>query len=163
MAEECLPRVLRYMQYTIGKILFVRFLRMVFYKKWIRFNKRKQVVQMTWYLEHGGKGMVFSQKYFFLQYNLIGVSYGHDFLPTQRARLSGPPRYLERVRKAYRKFSRGTFQKSFSSKHEVLSEYSDLTLSFIFQNLNFCHFSWHIIRLVCRMLTIFFSLTHAST
>ena len=47
----------------------------------------------------------------FLQYNLIGVSYGHDFLPTQRTRLVGPPRYLERVRKTYKKFSRDTWIK----------------------------------------------------
>ena len=29
----------------------------------------------------------------------------------------------------------------------------------MFQNLNFFHFSWHIIRLVCRAVTIFFLLT----
>ena len=49
----------------------------------------------------------------------------------------------------------GSFWKSFSSKHEVLSEYSTLTLSFIFQNHNFFRFSWHIIGLVCRIVTIF--------
>ena len=38
------------------------------------------------------------------------------FLPMQRARLSGPPRYLERCRKAYRKFSRGTWKKKFQLK-----------------------------------------------
>ena len=48
----------------------------------------------------------------------------------------------------------GSFWKSFSSKHEVLSEYSTLTLSFIFQNHNFFRFSWHIIGLVCRIVTI---------
>ena len=57
-------------------------------------------------------------------------------LPMQRARLSGPPRYIERCHKGYRTFSSGTWKKSFSSKYEVLSEYSNLTLDFIFQNLN---------------------------
>ena len=69
--------------------------------------------------------------------------------------LSGPLRYIECVRKTYRKFSGGTWKKSFSSKCEFLSEYSDLTLSFIFQNLNFSCFSWHIIWLVCRAVTTF--------
>jgi len=76
--------------------------------------------------------------------------------------LNGPERYLERVRKAYQKFSRSTWKKGFTSKHEVLSEYSDLTLSFIFQNLNFSRFSWHIIWLVCRTVTIFVLLTQRS-
>ena len=49
----------------------------------------------------------------------------------------------------------GSFWKSFSSKHEVLSEYSKLTLSFIFQNHNFFRFSWDIIGLVCHIVTIF--------
>ena len=65
------------------------------------------------------------------------------------------PRYLQRCRRACRKFSRATWKKSYSSKHDVLSEYSNLTLSFIFQNLNFFEFSWHIFRLVRRMVTIF--------
>ena len=47
------------------------------------------------------------------------------------------------------------FEKSFNSKYEVLSEYSSLTSSFIFQNLNFFHFSWRIIWLVCRTVTSF--------
>ena len=50
------------------------------------------------------------------------------------------PRYLQRCRRPHRKFSRVAWKKSSSSKHEVLSEYSSLTLSFIFQNLNFFHF-----------------------
>eukprot|EP00493_Phyllostaurus_siculus_P003812 UN03827 len=33
--------------------------------------------------------------------------YGHDFLLTQSTRLSGPFKYLEHVRQANRKFSRG--------------------------------------------------------
>ena len=76
-------------------------------------------------------------------------------LPMQRDMLNGPPRYFERCRKAYRKFFRGTWRKIFSSKYEVLSEYSNPTLGFIFQNLNFFRFSWHIIGLVCRIVTIF--------
>ena len=71
------------------------------------------------------------------------------------------PRYLQRCRRPHRKFSRAAWTKSSSSKHDVLSEYSSLTLSFIFQNLNFFHFSWHIIWLVCRAVTIFFFLTDA--
>ena len=66
------------------------------------------------------------------------------------------PRYLERCRRPHRKFSRNTWKKSSSSKHEILSEYWSLTLSFIFQNLNFFEFSWHIFRLVRRMVTIFY-------
>ena len=65
------------------------------------------------------------------------------------------PRYLQCCRRPHRKFSRVAWKKSSSSKHDVLSEYSSLTLSFIFQNLNFFHFSWHIFRLVRRMVTIF--------
>ena len=70
------------------------------------------------------------------------------------------PRYLERCRRPHRKFSRVAWKKSSSSKHEILSEYSSLTLSFIFQNLNFFDFSWHIFRLVRRNLwSRFFLLT----
>ena len=47
----------------------------------------------------------------FLQYNLIGVPCGLDFPMTERKKLSGPPRYLARVREAYRKFSRGSSKK----------------------------------------------------
>ena len=39
-----------------------------------------QVVQMTWYLEHGGgEGMISPPPRHFLQYNRIDVSCGHDF------------------------------------------------------------------------------------
>ena len=47
----------------------------------------------------------------FLQYNLICVSYGQDFLPTQRTRLSGLPRYLERIRESYKRNSKDTWIK----------------------------------------------------
>ena len=45
------------------------------------------------------------------------------------------------------------FGKSFSSKHEVCQNFP--TPSWSFQNLNFFHFSWHIIWLVCRAVTNF--------
>ena len=69
----------------------------------------QQVVQMAWYLEHGGKkGMIFPPQDVFC--NIIGLvcRMVTIFLPTQRARLSGPPKYLECCRKDYRKFSRDT-------------------------------------------------------
>ena len=68
----------------------------------------------------------------FLGYLLIGASYGSDFWLMQRARLSGPFRYLEHVRQVNRKFSRDLWKKSFSPKNGVLSEYSNPILSFIF-------------------------------
>ena len=51
------------------------------YKQVTLFEFFKQVVQMTWYLEHRGgeKRHGFSPQDVFLQYNLIGVSYGRDF------------------------------------------------------------------------------------
>ena len=56
------------------------------------------------------KSQLFS---FFLTCNLIGVPYGHDFfLPTQRAMLGGPFKYLEHVRKANRNFPEA-FEKIF--------------------------------------------------
>ena len=47
------------------------------------------------------------------------------------------------------------FEKIFSSKQENLSEYSKLTLSFIFSKYQFLPFSWRIIYLVCRMVMLF--------
>ena len=52
-------------------------------------------------------------RFFANTFLLVCRSYGHDFLLTQRARLSGPFGYLEHVRQANRKFSRGLFKKSF--------------------------------------------------
>ena len=69
----------------------------------------------------------------FLQYNLLGVSCGHDFLSTQRIRLSGLPRYLERVRETYKNFSKDIWIKVSTQNMSFLLEYFDLTLSFIFQ------------------------------
>ena len=52
------------------------------------------------------------------------------YLLTQRSRLSVPFRYIKHVRKVHRKFL-DAFKKSFSSKNEVLSEYSNPILSFV--------------------------------
>ena len=47
---------------------------------------QQQVVQITWYLEHGGgKGMIFPPRRF-LQYNRIGLSYSHDFFYRRKER-----------------------------------------------------------------------------
>ena len=53
-------------------------------------------------------------------------------------------RYLEHSRKDTKTFLE-IFEKSFSSKHEALSEYSNPILSFIFRNLNYFHSSSKII------------------
>ena len=53
------------------------------------------------------------------------------------------------------------FEKKFHLKNWGLSEYSNLTFDFIFQNFNFFDFSWHRIILLCRTVTIF-SLTQRS-
>ena len=72
-----------------------------------------QVVQMTWYLEHGGE----KKAWFFPPQDVFGIIIWlicrmiTIFLLTQRARLSGPSRYLERFHKVYRKFSRGIWKK----------------------------------------------------
>jgi len=77
------------------------------------------------------------------------------FFLNQSAKSSAPPRYLECCRKARGKSSEATWNKSCSSKHEVLSEYSTWLWASFFKNLNSFHFSWHIIGLVRRMITIF--------
>ena len=53
------------------------------------------------------------------------------FLLTQRVRLSGPSRYPEHVRTVYWEFSRDIWKRSFISKHEVLSEYSNIIFSLV--------------------------------
>ena len=106
----------------------------------------------------GRKAWFFLPKTFLAKSDWCVVTTVTIFSPTQRARLSGPPRYLERVRKAYRKFSRGTWKKVSAQKHEVLSEYSNLILSFISSTSQNCfHFSCHIIRFLCLMITIYFT------
>ena len=94
---------------------------------------------MIWCFEDGGEKRHDFPKTFFLQYNLIGVSYGHDFLPKQRVRLNGSSRFLECVRKAYKKFL-GALEKTFQLKTWgfVRIFWPDFELHF--QNLNFFAF-----------------------
>ena len=77
------------------------------------------------------------------------------FLLSQTTRLSGPFRYLEHVRKANRKFSKGLWKKVSVQKMGVCQNIPTRFWPSFFQNLNFFHFSWHIIRLVRRMVTNF--------
>ena len=77
------------------------------------------------------------------------------FLLTQRTRLGGPFRYLEHVRQANRKFSRGLWKKVSAQKMGFCQNIPTRFWASFFQNLNFFHFSWHIIRLTCRTVTIF--------
>ena len=77
------------------------------------------------------------------------------FLLTQTARLSGPFRYLEHVRKANRKFSRGLWKKVSVQKMGFCQNIPTRFWASFFQNLNFFHFSWHKIWLVRRAVTIF--------
>ena len=93
----------------------------------------------------------------FLQYNLIGVSDGHDFLPTQRTRLVGPPRYLERVRKTYKKFSRDTWIKVSAQNMSFCQNILTWLWASFFKISIFFTFSWHIIWLVCRKYSFFFN------
>ena len=88
------------------------------------------------------------------------MQYGYDFFITQRSRLGGPSRFLEYIYKTHRKFIE-IFEKNFHLKKWGLSEYSNLTFDFIFQNFNFFDFSWHRIILLYRTVTIF-SLTQRS-
>ena len=78
------------------------------------------------------------------------------FLLTQRARLSGPFRYLEHVRKANKKFSRGLWKKVSAQKMGFCQNIPTRFWASFFQNLNFFHFSWHKIWLVRRAFTIFY-------
>ena len=93
----------------------------------------------------------------FLQYTLIGVSYVTIviFLPTKKARLNGPPKYLERARKAYKRFL-GALEKKVSAQNMRFCQniLTWLWASFL-KILKFFCFLWHIIWLVCRMVTIF--------
>ena len=78
-----------------------------------------------------------------------------NFLLTQKVRLGVPLRYLEHVRKVHRKFSRGLWKKVSAQKMGFCQNIPTWFWASFFQNLNFFHFSWHIIRLVCRVVTIF--------
>ena len=77
------------------------------------------------------------------------------FLLTQRTRLGGPFRYLEHVRQANRKFSRGLWKKVSAQKMGFCQNIPTRFWASFFQNLNFFHFSWHKIWLVRRAVTIF--------
>ena len=79
---------------------------------------------------------IFRQKW---QNILPGSEY--HFTKIQQNWLSGPPKCIQRCRRACRKFPRATWRKSCSSKHEILSAYSTWLWGFIFQNLNSVHFS----------------------
>ena len=103
---------------------------------------------------------VIQNRFFFCGFLLIFfywcVVWSRFFLLTQTARLSGPFRYLEHVRKVNRKFSRGLWKKVSAQKMGFCQNIPTRFWASFFQNLNFFHFSWHIIRLVSRMVTIFF-------
>ena len=86
---------------------------------------------------------------------LCRKNYGHDFLLKQRARLGGPSRYLEHVRKVCRKFSRDIWKKVSPQKMRFCQNILTPFWASFFQNPNFFHFSWHIIWLVCRVVMIF--------
>ena len=77
------------------------------------------------------------------------------FLLTQRTKLGGPFRYLEHVRQANRKFSRGLWKKVSAQKMGFCQNIPTWFWASFFQNLNFFHFSWHKIWLVRRAVTIF--------
>ena len=85
---------------------------------------------------------------------MVGASYGHNFLLTQRTRLSGSFRYLKHVRQANRKFSRVLWKKVSAPKMGVCQNIPTRFWDSFFQNLNFFHFSWHKIWLVRRAVTI---------
>ena len=63
------------------------------------------------------------------------------FLLTQRTRLGGPFRYLEHVRRANRKFSRGLWKKVSAQKMGFCQNIPTWFWDSFFQNLNFFHFS----------------------
>ena len=88
--------------------------------------------------------------YVWLMYRLLLL-----FVLTQRSRFSGPFKYLEHVRKVHRKFSWSLSKKVWSQKMRFCQNIPTWFWPSFFQNLNFFHFSWHIIRLVCRAVTIF--------
>ena len=77
------------------------------------------------------------------------------FWLTQSTRLGGPFRYLEHVRQANRKFSRGLWKKVSAQKMGFCQNIPTRFWASFFQNLNFFHFSWHKIWLVRRAVTIF--------
>ena len=101
-------------------------------KRWLlikHYEKKTSIKKWKMlYFKQTQESSLFSNNIIWLVCRMVTI-----FLPTQRTR------HLNKV---------------FSSKHEFLSEYFDLTLSLIFQNLNFFRFSWHIIWWMCRAFTI---------
>ena len=82
-------------------------------------------------------------RFFFVVFLLIffiDVSCGHDFLLTQRTRLSKPFRYLEHARNVHRKFSRG-FWKKVSA--QIMSFCQNIPTPFWALFLPHC-FSWNV-------------------
>ena len=79
------------------------------------------------------------------------------FLLKQRERSSGCTKYIERVRKAHRKVCRSLWIKVSTQNMKFCQNIRTRFWASFFQNCNFFHFSWHIIRLVCRAVTIFFT------
>ena len=76
------------------------------------------------------------------------------FLLKQNAMLGGPFRYLEHGQANW-KFSRGLWKKVSAQKMGFCQNIPTRFWASFFQNLNFFHFSWHVIWLVCRTVTIF--------
>ena len=74
---------------------------------------------------------------------------------TQRSRLDWSFRYLEHVRQANIKSSRGLWKKVSAQKMGFCQNIPTRFWASFFQNLNFFHFSWHKIWLVRRAVTIF--------
>ena len=68
--------------------------------------------------------------------------------------LGGPFKYLKHVRQVHRKFSRGLWKKVSAQKMGFCQNIPTRFWASFFQNLNFFHISWRIIRLVCRVVTI---------
>ena len=106
---------------------------------------------------------VTKKKFFpsFWKYFWKGVPYGHDFFDWRKdLGWVDFPDSLRIFIKPTENFIK-TFEKNFHLKNWGLSEYSNLTFDFIFQNFNFFDSSWHRIISLCRTVTIF-SLTQRS-
>ena len=73
-----------------------------------------------------------------------------------RCRSGGPCRYLEHIRQTLRKFCRHLWKKVSTKKMRYCQNLLTTFWASSFQNLDCFHFSWHIIWLVCRGVTIFF-------
>ena len=87
--------------------------------------------------------------FFHFSWHIIRLTYRMVtiFLLTQRSRLSGHSRYPEHVRKVHRKCSKGLWKKVSAQNMRFCQNIPASFWASFFQNLNFFHFSWHIIRL----------------